>query len=286
VSERGVFAVDRGIFEHPAFQREPFTQREAWLWLVSEAAFKERSKRADGKVINLQRGQLCHSIRFMAEAWQWSKSRVDRFLTMLENRDMLRSETGTRTPIITICNYSEYQRVSLPERDKSGTTSGTRAGQERDKLESTENTEIPSETTSLREPRAERASRDPEKRTPAKRAHRLPPDWWPDEALRAYARDRLPSNRACQDETEKFKNYWAAAGGKNAAKLDWDATYRNWVLTAAKSYGDEAEQPRIGFAGPMRSGPTGSRDAPRRPSSDDRLVAGLRTVMELFPDEQ
>lgn len=140
MSERGVFAVDRGIWEHPAFAREPFTQREAWLWLVSEAAYKPRSKRADGKTITLERGQLCHSIRFMADAWQWSKSRVDRFIDMLENRDMLRSDRGTRTPILTVCNYDEYQRVALPDRDKSGTTVGTTAGQERDKLENIENT--------------------------------------------------------------------------------------------------------------------------------------------------
>lgn len=140
MSERGVFAVDRGIFDHSVFAREPFTQREAWIWLIAEAAYKPRTKRSDGKIINLQRGQLCHSIRFMAEAWQWSKSRVDRFLDVLGNQDMIRRDTGTRTPILTICKYDEYQRVSLPDRDNIGTTSGTTAGQERDKLEDIKNT--------------------------------------------------------------------------------------------------------------------------------------------------
>ncbi|MGO4738623.1 hypothetical protein AB4099_18895 [Bosea sp. 2KB_26] len=270
MSERGVFAVDRGIFDHPAFQPEPFTQREAWLWLVAEAAFKERSKRADGKIIALQRGQLCHSIRFMAEAWQWSKSRVDRFLTMLENRDMLRSETGTRTPIITICNYSDYQRVSLPDRDKSGTTSGTRAGQDRDKLEGTENTEIPSETSPLRAAQASGIDVVGEaSRKARKRGSRLPEDWWPDEALKAYAREKLNDDRACRTETERFKNYWAAAAGKNAIKLDWGLTYKNWILKAQESL--------------PRAGPTGSRDAPRRPSPSDRL---LNAMNGMFDDDQ
>jgi hypothetical protein len=138
LSERGVFAVDRGIFDHSVFAREPFTQREAWIWLIAEAAYKPRTKRADGKVISLQRGQLCHALRFMAEAWQWSKSRVDRFLDMIEKQDMIRRESGTRTPVITICKYDEYQRVSLPDRDNSGTTTGTTAGQQRDKLEDIE----------------------------------------------------------------------------------------------------------------------------------------------------
>src|SRR5690242_8267379 len=98
MSERGVFAVDRGIWDHALFAAEPFSEREAWIWLVSEAAYKPRSRRADGKVIVTERGQLCHAVRFMAEAWQWSKPRVDRFLDRLENQDMIRRERGTRTP--------------------------------------------------------------------------------------------------------------------------------------------------------------------------------------------
>ncbi len=38
MSERGVFAVDRGIWDHPMFACEPFTEREAWQWLIAEAA--------------------------------------------------------------------------------------------------------------------------------------------------------------------------------------------------------------------------------------------------------
>lgn len=141
----------------------------------------------------------------------------------------------------------------------------------------------PSETTSLREPRAERASDNPEKKSPAKRAHRLPADWWPDEDLKAFARERLPSNRACQEETDKFKDW--AASAKNAVKVDWSGTYRNWIRKAAESYGGQDSFPRDGFAGAMRSGPTGSRDAPRRQSANDRLVEGLWTVMEHLPDD-
>ena len=38
MSERGVFALDRGIFDHLAFADEAFTEREAWAWLIAEAA--------------------------------------------------------------------------------------------------------------------------------------------------------------------------------------------------------------------------------------------------------
>lgn len=157
MSERGVFAVDRGIWDDPDFASEPLTEREAFLWLVSEAAWKPYRRRVDGKVVELERGQLCHSVRFMAEAWKWSKSRVDRFLGRLENRDMIKRESGTKTGTITVCKYDAFQRVSLPERDNDGTVGGTTAGQQRDKLEDIKNIK----PTSLRSVESESARKHP-----------------------------------------------------------------------------------------------------------------------------
>lgn len=33
-------------------------------------------------------------------------------------------------------------------------------------------------------------------------------------------------------ETEKFKNYWLGVAGAKGVKLDWTATWRNWILNA------------------------------------------------------
>src|SRR3954468_20107928 len=134
MSARGVFAVDRGIWSDPDFADEPFTEREAFMWLVGEAAWKPYRKGADGKLVDPGRGQLCHAVRFMAEAWGWSKSRVDRFLDRLENRDMIARDHGTRTPVLSVCQYE--RGGGLPERDNISEDGGTTAGQQRDKLES------------------------------------------------------------------------------------------------------------------------------------------------------
>jgi hypothetical protein len=135
MSERGVFAVDRGVFDHDCFADEPFTEREAWIWLVSEAAWKPRARRIGNINVSLDRGQLAASVRFMADKWKWSKSAVDRFLARLKNRDMIETENGTGLNVITICKYDDYQRVSLPDGTDGGTQTGTAAGQQRDKTE-------------------------------------------------------------------------------------------------------------------------------------------------------
>ena len=127
----GCFMVSRQIWDHPEFRPAVFSEREAFMWLVSEAAWKSRTTRAGRAVVDLERGQLCASLRFLSTAWGWSKSRVERFLKRLENRDMIRAETGTGQVVITVCNYSKYQG----ERD----TGGTEAGHGRDRSGTNEN---------------------------------------------------------------------------------------------------------------------------------------------------
>jgi hypothetical protein len=35
-------------------------------------------------------------------------------------------------------------------------------------------------------------------------------------------------------ETEKFINYWTAKSGRDATKLDWVLTWKNWIINAAE----------------------------------------------------
>src|SRR6218665_2786899 len=62
------------------------------------------------------------------------------------------------------------------------------------------------------------------------RGTRIPDDFTITDQMRAWAAERCPGmdiNLA----TEKFVNYWQARPGKNGTKLDWFATWRNWLLS-------------------------------------------------------
>jgi hypothetical protein len=120
------------------FAAEPFTEREAWAWLIAEAAFKAHRRRVGGFQVDLKRGQLAASVRFLAEKWRWHRNKVDRFLERLKIGTMIGTETGTGITVITICNYDKYQRVSLPSETGEETATGTAAGQQRDKVEDKE----------------------------------------------------------------------------------------------------------------------------------------------------
>jgi hypothetical protein len=141
VSERGVFAVDRGIWNHPSFANEPLSEREAWVWLIGEAAFKTRTRRIGSVAIELSRGQVAASLRFMADKWQWSEPRVRRFLKRLKTDAMIDAATDAGVTVITICNYTKYQRVSLPADASSDAQNNGAATQRRRKVEDKENKE-------------------------------------------------------------------------------------------------------------------------------------------------
>ena len=70
---RGHYKMERGWLKHEVFSGEPFGRRSAWIWLIEEAAFAPRQKMVGGTIITLERGQLCHPYRFLAEAWGWKK---------------------------------------------------------------------------------------------------------------------------------------------------------------------------------------------------------------------
>jgi hypothetical protein len=64
---------------------------------------------------------------------------------------------------------------------------------------------------------------------PAKnRGTRLPSDWAPDPDLTQWAIAERPE-LGLTSEIEKFRDYWAAKAGAGGLKLDWPATFRNWI---------------------------------------------------------
>lgn len=68
-----------------------------------------------------------------------------------------------------------------------------------------------------------------------RRATRIPDDFAVTDEMAQWARENVPElirlGRG-KRETDKFINYWHAKSGKDATKLDWNATWRNWMLSA------------------------------------------------------
>lgn len=62
---------------------------------------------------------------------------------------------------------------------------------------------------------------------------RLSPDWQLPKAWGEWTLETMGWETATvRLEAEKFRDYWVAISGRNAARLDWEATWRNWCRNA------------------------------------------------------
>lgn len=68
------------------------------------------------------------------------------------------------------------------------------------------------------------------------RGCRLPDEWNPNFKDWQTAVEKL-SQAGAREELEKYRDYWKAKAGKDAARLDWDATWRNWVRNSKPAPG-------------------------------------------------
>jgi hypothetical protein len=119
------YQMQRGWLDNPALQGGPFDRRSAWAWLIEKANWKPGPYPAGGCTIEVERGQLCHSYRFIATAWGWSVASVQRFINRLQTDTMVDTRTVGGRLVITICNYNRYQAGCRPEKPATDTAADT-----------------------------------------------------------------------------------------------------------------------------------------------------------------
>lgn len=144
-SRPNVYGVSREIWKDPDFADEPFTEREAWLWLVGAAAWKQIKTRGNSGSVTLQRGEFSFALTFLATKFKWNKSKVERFLKRLENRDTIRDASRDGSKVYFIKNYNRFNVVGVEKsdavRDDKRDATETTARRDRDKEETGETRE-------------------------------------------------------------------------------------------------------------------------------------------------
>lgn len=114
----------RGWQDNPVFRNEEHSRRDAFVWLIEQAAYKPTRVHAGSGAISLNRGQLSHSLRFMAKAWQWDEAKVRRFIASLVREGIIDAVADAGQTVITICNYETYQSLG-PSPDAAGDADAT-----------------------------------------------------------------------------------------------------------------------------------------------------------------
>jgi len=172
----GWVTLQRGWRDNDVFADEPFTERDAWVWLIERAAWKDCVRtNAKGERVKIARGQYHTSLRNLESAWGWGKNKVARFLARLVDHEMIGTVAGQSGCLITICNYAKYQDM----RDGRDGETGTVAGQSRDTQE-----------------QGKQGKQDKDKEREA-RERELPDDWEPTGTANSRTAPRIAGGRSC-----------------------------------------------------------------------------------------
>ena len=94
------------------------------------------------------------------------------------------------------------------------------------------------------EPRTKNHSIDASQGSASKRGSRLSPDWFLPKDWGEWALENKPGWSATdvRIEADAFRDFWSSKPGKDACKLDWLATWRNWCRNSNR----KGESPVIG----------------------------------------
>jgi hypothetical protein len=140
-SNSNFIPINRKLFDHEFWdEKRSFSKFEAWMDLLQSARYEKENKSEciGGKQIIYGRGQLPSSIRFLKKRWNWgSITKVERYLKLLQNKDMVVLEKGQGQFVITICKYDFYNPTKNTER----TVKGQQQGQQKDKSNKERNKE-------------------------------------------------------------------------------------------------------------------------------------------------
>lgn len=107
---------------------------------------------------------------------------------------------------------------------------------------------------------------DPPKRrrTAKQNGSRIAENWQPSPKDLAFATKHELTPQEIEDEADRFRDHWKSTPGKDGRKLDWEATWRNWIT-------------RPGYGIVARKKQAAERAASRKRKAEHSAIAGGRS---------
>lgn len=80
-----------------------------WLDILIEVNFEPQKILINNKIYECNRGEKLYSLDTWAKRWNTNKSKVRRFLNLLQKENMIVLKSETQTTRISVCKYDSYQ---------------------------------------------------------------------------------------------------------------------------------------------------------------------------------
>lgn len=120
--DKGWIKLHRKITENPMYFSEPFTRMQAWIDLLLLANHSGKELYIRGNKVEVKRGEVARSTDSFAQRWRWSRGKVLRYFSHLENSRMIVQQKSHVINLLSICKYDSYQ--------SDGTTDGQQTVQQ------------------------------------------------------------------------------------------------------------------------------------------------------------
>ncbi len=111
MAAEGWIKLHRPIQDHWLWEDKPFSKGQAWIDLLILANHADNKFLLGNELILVERGSFITSEYKLSERWGWPKSKVRRFLELLEKDGMIEKKSNQKRTTINIENYSVYQEA-------------------------------------------------------------------------------------------------------------------------------------------------------------------------------
>lgn len=199
----------------------------AEVWLSPDMTIQEKVMLVEINSLQHPERGCYKSNRALAEFFGLSASRVSEVISSLAAKGLVRVETirnGRQVVERRIFMTTPFGIPKPPPSEKAANPFG-KGGEPPSGNAEESNTSL---RGSMRGP--EEDIWHPQKYSTT-RGTRLPADWTLPPEWRAWAKAEHPAINT-DLEAAKFCDYWRAKSGPGATKLDWQATWRNWIRNA------------------------------------------------------
>lgn len=122
MTHEGFLILPRPFFQSPLWnERREYSRAEAWIDLCQKAAFAPHQQYVDGKLFDVDYGQVVASQRFLQNSWCWkSLSKVQKYLTDLQIIGEIEVNKIHGQSLITCCELARYYATKVNERSEKG----------------------------------------------------------------------------------------------------------------------------------------------------------------------
>ena len=110
-------------------QKRKFSKFEAWIDILLSVNHREGKVLIDYSVETVNRGEFITSEVKLANKWNWDRKTVRKFLTLLQQEEMILKSSTKRWTSITVINWDKYQL----DGQEVGQEIGQEVGQDRDR---------------------------------------------------------------------------------------------------------------------------------------------------------